>query len=147
QELKIEKREVKFTEGEIARLQVAIEKAAKEIENIREKTLKEMGEDEAQIFEAHLMLLQDPEFFDQTKSLIEQSNVNAEYAFYQVREQFVSTFENMENEYMRERAADIKDISNRVLKHLLGIPTQDLSRLDEEVILIAHDLTPSDTAC
>src|SRR5690606_20607291 len=80
QELKIEKREVKFTEGEIARLQVAIEKAAKEIENIREKTLKEMGEDEAQIFEAHLMLLQDPEFFDQTKSLIEQSNVNAEYA-------------------------------------------------------------------
>lgn len=145
-ELNIEKKNIENVEAEVEKLQVAVEESKKVLEQVKERAKVELGEHEAEIFEAHLLVLQDPELIDQTIAKIRDEKVNADFALNEVKEMFVSIFESMDNEYMRERAADIKDVTNRVLRHILGIKVVDLSALSEEVILIAHDLTPSDTA-
>lgn len=145
-ELNIEKRNIENIEAEIEKLQSAVETSRIELEKVKERAKVELGEHEAEIFEAHLLVLADPELIDQTISKIKDEKVNADFALNEVKDMFVSIFESMDNEYMRERAADIKDVTNRVLRHILGVKVVDLSALDEEVILIAHDLTPSDTA-
>ena len=145
-ELNIEKRNIENIEAEIEKLQSAVETSRIELEKVKERAKVELGEHEAEIFEAHLLVLADPELIDQTISKIKDEKVNADFALNEVKDMFVSIFEAMDNEYMRERAADIKDVTNRVLRHILGVKVVDLSALDEEVILIAHDLTPSDTA-
>ncbi|CEN84160.1 MAG: phosphoenolpyruvate--protein phosphotransferase [Paeniclostridium sordellii] len=145
-ELNIEKRNIENIEAEIEKLQSAVETSRIELEKVKERAKVELGEHEAEIFEAHLLVLADPELIDQTISKIKDEKVNADFALNEVKDMFVSIFESMDNEYMRERAADIKDVTNRVLRHILGVKVVDLSTLDEEVILIAHDLTPSDTA-
>lgn len=145
-ELNIEKKNIENVETEVEKLQAAVEESKKELEKVKERAKVELGEHEAEIFEAHLLVLQDPELIDQTIAKIRDEKVNADFALNEVKEMFVSIFESMDNEYMRERAADIKDVTNRVLRHILGIKVVDLSALSEEVILIAHDLTPSDTA-
>ncbi|MGL5650204.1 MAG: phosphoenolpyruvate--protein phosphotransferase [Paraclostridium sp.] len=145
-ELNIEKKNIENVESEVEKLQAAVEESKKELEQVKERAKVELGEHEAEIFEAHLLVLQDPELIDQTIAKIRDEKVNADFALNEVKEMFVSIFESMDNEYMRERAADIKDVTNRVLRHILGIKVVDLSALSEEVILIAHDLTPSDTA-
>ncbi|MGL5752716.1 MAG: phosphoenolpyruvate--protein phosphotransferase, partial [Paraclostridium sp.] len=145
-EMNIEKRTVENVEVEVEKLQAAVEKSRVELEEVKEKAKIELGEHEAEIFEAHLLVLADPELIDQTISKIRDEKLNADFALNEVKEMFVAIFESMDNEYMRERAADIKDVTNRVLRHILGIKVVDLSALAEEVILIAHDLTPSDTA-
>ncbi|CEQ24378.1 phosphoenolpyruvate-protein phosphotransferase [[Clostridium] sordellii] len=145
-ELNIEKKNIENVEAEIEKLQSAVETSKIELEKVKERAKVELGEHEAEIFEAHLLVLADPELIDQTISKIKDEKVNADFALNEVKDMFVSIFESMDNEYMRERAADIKDVTNRVLRHILGVKVVDLSALDEEVILIAHDLTPSDTA-
>lgn len=145
-ELNIEKKNIENVEAEIEKLQSAVETSRIELEKVKERAKVELGEHEAEIFEAHLLVLADPELIDQTISKIKDEKVNADFALNEVKDMFVSIFESMDNEYMRERAADIKDVTNRVLRHILGVKVVDLSALDEEVILIAHDLTPSDTA-
>lgn len=145
-ELNIEKKNIENVETEVEKLQAAVEESKKELEQVKERAKVELGEHEAEIFEAHLLVLQDPELIDQTIAKIKDEKVNADFALNEVKEMFVSIFESMDNEYMRERAADIKDVTNRVLRHILGIKVVDLSAVSEEVILIAHDLTPSDTA-
>ncbi|CEJ74903.1 phosphoenolpyruvate-protein phosphotransferase [[Clostridium] sordellii] len=145
-ELNIEKKNIENIEVEIEKLQSAVETSRIELEKVKERAKVELGEHEAEIFEAHLLVLADPELIDQTISKIKDEKVNADFALNEVKDMFVSIFESMDNEYMRERAADIKDVTNRVLRHILGVKVVDLSALDEEVILIAHDLTPSDTA-
>lgn len=145
-ELNIEKKSIENVGAEVEKLQAAVEQSKVELEQVKERAKVELGEHEAEIFEAHLLVLQDPELIDQTISKIRDEKVNAEFALNEVKDMFISIFESMDNEYMRERAADIKDVTNRVLRHILGIKVVDLSALSEEVILIAHDLTPSDTA-
>ncbi len=145
-EITIERKDIENADLEEKRFLDAIEKSKKELIKIKEKALKELGEDKAQIFEAHIMVLEDPELIGSAVNKIKEEKVNAEYAFKEVRDMFLSIFEAMDNEYMKERAVDIKDVSNRVLRHLLGIKFVDLSALEEEVVLVAHDLTPSDTA-
>ena len=145
-EINIERRTIENVEAEVEKLQVSIEKSRLELEQVKERAKVELGEHEAEIFEAHLLVLADPELVDQTIAKIRDEKVNAEFALNEIKDMFVSIFESMDNEYMRERAADIKDVTNRVLRHILGIKVVDLSALSEEVILIAHDLTPSDTA-
>ena len=145
-EMNIERRTIENVEAEVEKLQAAIEKSRLELEQVKERAKVELGEHEAEIFEAHLLVLADPELVDQTIAKIRDEKVNAEFALNEIKDMFVSIFESMDNEYMRERAADIKDVTNRVLRHILGIKVVDLSALSEEVILIAHDLTPSDTA-
>ena len=145
-ELVIEKRTITDVDAEIAKLREAIQVSKTELEKVKEKAAKELGEAEAEIFGAHLLVLEDPELTGAAESKIADEKVNADFALNEIKEMFVAMFESMDNEYMRERAADIKDVTNRVLRHLLGIKVVDLSALDEEVVLVAHDLTPSDTA-
>ena len=145
-ELVIEKRTITDVDAEIAKLRDAIQVSKVELEKVKEKAAKELGEAEAEIFGAHLLVLEDPELTGAAEAKIADEKVNADFALNEIKEMFVAMFESMDNEYMRERAADIKDVTNRVLRHLLGIKVVDLSALDEEVVLVAHDLTPSDTA-
>lgn len=145
-ELVIEKKTIENIDKEIQKLESAVKVSKEELTKVKEKALAELGEHEAEIFEAHLLVLEDPELIGSAISKIRDEKVNADYALNEIKEIFVAMFESMDNEYMRERAADIKDVTNRVLRHILGIKVVDLAGLDEEVVLIAHDLTPSDTA-
>ena len=145
-ELVIEKKTIENIDEEIQKLESAVKVSKEELTKVKEKALDELGEHEAEIFEAHLLVLEDPELTGSAISKIRDEKVNADYALNEIKEMFVAMFESMDNEYMRERAADIKDVTNRVLRHILGIKVVDLAGLDEEVVLIAHDLTPSDTA-
>lgn len=145
-ELVIEKKSIDNVEAEIAKLEDAVAVSKEELVKVKEKASEELGAEEAEIFEAHLLVLEDPELIGSAIDKIKTESVNAEYALNEIKEMFVSMFESMDNEYMKERAADIKDVTNRILRHVLGIKVVDLSALSEEVVLIAHDLTPSDTA-
>lgn len=132
---------------EIARLDKALQQAQAEIEQIRETAAKSIGEEEAQVFDAHLLVLADPEMMDQVKDIITNEKVNAEHALKQVSDMFITMFESMEdNPYMQERAADIRDVSDRVMAALLAIRLPSPVGINEQVIVVANDLTPSDTA-
>lgn len=142
----IEKKEIETSEIEKNKFLAALETSKKDLKKIRDKALMELGQEEADIFEAHLMILEDPELIESTLVQVKRDNVNVEFAFDQIINQFIEVFESMDNDYMKERAADIKDVSSRVLRNMMGIKITDLSVLDEEIILVADDLTPSDTA-
>ena len=132
---------------EVARLEQAIVQTTEEVSAIRDIAKESLGEEEAQVFEAHLLVVADPEFTGQVKSQIETDKVNAETALKNVSDMFIQIFESMEdNPYMQERAADIKDVAERMLAALLGVKLPSPATISEEVIVIAHDLTPSDTA-
>lgn len=143
--LVVEKRNAS-ADTEIRRLHSAIETSKKDLQKILERAQKVMGPEEAAIFESHVMLLEDPEVLEQTVNKIKTENVNAEYAFKQVIDQFVAVFEAMEDEYMRSRAADVQDIGKRVLSHLSGRKMVDLSHFEEDVVLLTDDLSPSEFA-
>lgn len=117
-----------------------------ELEKIHEKAKESLGEEHAQIFEAHLQMINDPELIGGTLSMIENDGYNAAFSLQSVSEQFIKIFESMDNEYMRERAADIKDIRKRVLCHLLDVKMNDVTLVVEPVVLVAEDITPSETA-
>lgn len=133
-------------EAEAARFRQAVEKAKGEIEEIRVLTEQRLGAQKAEIFEAHLFLLEDPELIDAVLDKIADEGINAEFALYEVTADVVQMLQEMDNELVRERAADVKDISGRIMSHLIGRPYATLSGISEEVIVIAEDLTPSDTA-
>lgn len=141
-----DQRKVDSAEDEIARFQAALYTAKGELEQIRIRADKELGADKAAIFEAHLLVLSDPELISPIEDKIKTEKVNAEHALKETADMFVSMFESMDNEYMKERAADIRDVTKRVLAHLLGIQIPNPSMVTEEVIIVAEDLTPSDTA-
>ena len=145
-EIHIIKTRVDNIAQEIERLGNARKKAKLQIDELYKTTLKNMGEEEARIFEAHSMMLDDPELFGQAESIIKSENINAEWAIKEITETFTRLFQDMDNEYMKERASDLKDVTNRVIKILQGIDLIDLSQLSQEVIIVAEDLTPSDTA-
>ena len=145
-DLSFKKISVEDTDNEISRLEKALEVSTKEIELIKETALKNLGE-EAQVFEAHLMVLSDPELVGQVKDAITSQKVNAEHALKEVSDMFISIFAGMEdNPYMQERAADIRDVSKRILANLLGVKIPSPATIKDEVVVVAGDLTPSDTA-
>jgi phosphotransferase system enzyme I (PtsI) len=131
---------------EIEKFNKAVEKSKKDIAVIKEKATGKLSDEDLQIFDAHLMVCEDPALCDGVIQMIESEHVNAEYALDSVAGNFISIFESLEDAYMRERAADIKDVTRRIKYHILGVNIADLSLIDEEVIIVAHDLTPSDTA-
>lgn len=132
---------------ETDRLQSAIDKSHDELQQIRDSAAKSLGEEEAQVFDAHMMILADPEFTGAVKTKITDEKVNAEAALDDVSTTFIKMFEAMtDNPYMQERAADIRDVTKRVMAHLLGVELPNPALINEEVIIVAHDLTPSDTA-
>ncbi|MFR4286479.1 MAG: phosphoenolpyruvate--protein phosphotransferase [Enterococcus italicus] len=146
-DLSFSKVSVSDTDAEEKRLDEALAKSTQDLQFIRDKAAKTLGEAEAQVFDAHLMVLSDPELIGQIKQNITDNKVNAESALKEVTDMYISMFEAMDdNAYMQERAADIRDVTKRILAHLLQVTLPNPSMINEEVVVIAHDLTPSDTA-
>ncbi len=145
-DLKTEKREIEDKELEIQRFKDAIMKANNDLKEIKEHTHQKLGADKAEIFSAHLLVLEDPELLNSVEQKIINEGLNAEFATQEIADMFVSMFESMENEYMKERATDIRDVTKRVIAHLLGVHVPNPSMINEEVVIVAEDLTPSDTA-
>lgn len=131
---------------EIEKLDAAFEKTIKDIEGVKERAAKRLSEEELAVFDAHLMMANDPELIGQMRNMINTDGVNAEYAAAQVADMMVAMFESMDNDYFRERAADVKDVTFRLKCNLLGLEIPDLTAINEPSIIVAHDLTPSDTA-
>jgi len=134
------------TGSEIARLNAARAEAKSQIEILHIKALETIGKQEAMIFEAHIALVDDPALFKEAVKNITTQNVNAEWALNEAIDKFIQIFEAMDNKYIAERAADLKDIKSRMLDILMGVKAQDLSHLNEPSIIVALDLLPSDTA-
>jgi len=132
-------------EEELAKLDAAFTKTVEDIEKIKEVASKSLAPEELAVFDAHLMMANDPELRGQIEETIKNDKVNAEYATDQVASMMVSIFESMEDAYMRERAADIKDVTFRLKCNICGKVIPNLSTIDEPVIIVAKDLTPSDT--
>lgn len=145
-ELTVVKSTISDVEAEINLYKEALVKTTEELQKIKVKAAQNLSEEEAAVFDAHINMANDPELLSQTTDKIKTENVNASYAFDEVSNMFIMMFESMDNEYFRERAADIKDIKKRILAHLLGVKVNDPSTIDEQVVIIAEDLTPSDTA-
>ncbi|PGT81647.1 phosphoenolpyruvate--protein phosphotransferase [Bacillus sp. AFS040349] len=144
--LNIEQKTIADKEAEKQRFDDAINKSKSELEKIKDHANRELGADKAEIFAAHLLVLSDPELLNPVVDKINAEGVNAEFAMKETADMFVSMFESMDNEYMKERAADIRDVTKRVIAHLLGVQIPNPSLISEEVVIIAEDLTPSDTA-
>jgi phosphotransferase system enzyme I (PtsI) len=146
-DLSFSKVNVEDTAAEEARLDEALAKSTAELQQIRDKAAQTLGEAEAQVFDAHLMVLSDPEMIGQIKQNMTDNKVNAEAALKEVTDMYIGMFEAMDdNAYMQERASDIKDVAKRILAHLLNVTLPNPSMINEEVVVVAHDLTPSDTA-
>ena len=129
---------------EYARFQAAQKTAQEQLEQLYEKALDEVGEDNAAIFEIHQMMLEDEDYVDAVKGILDTQGATAEYAVTTTGENFAATFAAMEDPYMQARSADVKDISRRVVNILAGTETGSVQG-DEPAILVADDLTPSET--
>ncbi len=145
-DLTVTKKTIEDVEKEIARYEEAMEKTAKELEMIKEAASKNLSAEEAAVFDAHALVLSDPEMKTQVEDKIKNEKINADAALEDVANMFIGMFESMEDEYFKERASDIKDVSRRLLASLLGKALPNPALIDEEVVIIADDLTPSDTA-
>ena len=146
EEIAITDEKISDIEAEKAKLQKALDDSRTQLEKIKEKALIEMGAEKAQVFEAHITLLDDPEFTGAMQMEIESNSTNSMKAVQSVTDMFVSIFDAMEDAYMRERAADIKDVSKRIISNLAGKGGDAFAITEENTIVVAHDLTPSDTA-
>lgn len=146
-DLSFKKRSITNASDEIKRLYAAIDVSKDELLTIQQRTLEDLGSNEAGVFKAHVTILSDPEMLNRVKSTIEKEKVNAEYAMNKVSDGYIKIFNSMtDNEYIRQRSTDIRDVTKRVLSHLLGVPLVDPALIHHKVIIIAHDLTPSNTA-
>lgn len=143
--LNITRRSVEV-EPELLKFEEALVKTRNDIQTIKEKAVGRLSDDDLAIFDAHLMVTHDPEFTGQMIEMIKAESINAEFACQEVSGMFINMFESMEDAYFRERAADIKDVSYRLSCHIMGYELANLSLIQEEVVIVAHDLTPSDTA-
>jgi phosphotransferase system enzyme I (PtsI) len=133
--------------GEEDRLQTSLVETRRQILAVQERLREAMGADEAQIFDAHLLVLEDPMLLQETARFIREDLVTAEFAFHQASEKYADALAKVDDSYLSERAADIRDVTQRVLANLMGQPQcTALADLTEPCIVVAHDLTPSDTA-
>lgn len=144
QEVKVKRCHITDTENEKARVEQAKERAKEQLQQIYEKALKEVGETNAQIFEIHMMMIDDEDYNDSINNIIENQNVNAEYAVAVTADNFAEMFASMDDSYMQARASDVKDISERLIKNLSS-GNQETNKTDDKVIICASDLAPSET--
>lgn len=135
---------IEDTQAELQRVEEAVEASKQQLQKLYEKALKEVGKASAAIFEVHQMMLEDEDYKESIENIISTQQVNAEYAVASTGDNFSQMFASMDDDYMRARAADIKDISNRLVKNLSG-QSADVMDLDEPVIVVADDLSPSET--
>ncbi|WP_026478680.1 phosphoenolpyruvate--protein phosphotransferase [Alkaliphilus transvaalensis] len=145
-EINIVKELIQDINKEIDRFYRSLEQAKIQIQELWKVTETKMGKKEADIFEAHLLILEDPEVKDKIVNVIKNEGVNAEWAISLVIEEYRVVFEAIDDEYLKERIVDLKDVANRMIKNLLGVGDLDYENMEEPVIIIAKDLTPSDTA-
>ena len=137
--------EKRDTDAELKVFEDALTKTISDIEQIKERASATLAPEELAIFDAHLMMVQDPEYKDQIVNMIKDGS-NADQATKTVSDMMVGMFESMDDAYFKERAADIKDVSFRLLCNILGLTIPDLTAIDEEVVIVAEEMTPSDTA-
>lgn len=143
-ESSVKRKHIKDTKKEEERIFSAIEKAGAELDELYSKALPEVGEANAEIFKIHQMMLEDPDYIDSIKNIINSQKVNAEYAVAKTSEIFYQTFSSMEDEYMKARSSDVRDISNRLITILEGTKIKK-EKFSEPYIIAADDLTPSET--
>ena len=133
-------------EAEVARFYAGREAAVEQLNSIHQRALKSLGEEKAAIFEGHLMILEDEELEEEIIDYLRSQKVNASVAASKIIDQQVEMLSEIDDEYLKERAGDIRDIGNRLIKNILGMHIVDLGDIAEESILVAYDLTPSETA-
>lgn len=133
-------------EAEVARFYAGREAAVEQLNSIHQRALKSLGEEKAAIFEGHLMILEDEELEEEIIDYLRSNKVNASVAASKIIDQQVEMLSEIDDEYLKERAGDIRDIGNRLIKNILGMHIVDLGDITEESILVAYDLTPSETA-
>ena len=141
-EIKVKK--INDVDAEMKRLDEALEKSKAELQNLYEKAVKEVGEENAEIFSVHQMMLEDLDYYEAIEKLIREDKYNAEYSVTVTGKSFSETFANMDDDYMKERAADVKDISKRLVSVLMGKNQENIDS-NEPVIIVADDLAPSET--
>ncbi|WP_372812810.1 phosphoenolpyruvate--protein phosphotransferase [Paenibacillus sp.] len=141
-----QRRSIDDVPAETERFRKAVAEAKRELEAIRQSTEEKLGPDKAEIFEGHLLLLEDPELIDAAAEQIAEQAVDAEYALYEVSQSFIEALLSLDNELLRGRAVDLQDVAGRVINHLRGVSHTTVSSLLEACIIVAEDLTPSDTA-
>lgn len=148
EDLSVPHREVKDDQipGEIARFEDGLTKTRAEILGIRRKITQELGREHSDIFNAHLLILEDRTLIEDVIMKIKEERVNTEYAFSTVIQRYFQAFSKIDDEYLRERISDIKDISRRILQNLMGETKDILGKLKDPAIVVAHDISPSDTA-
>lgn len=146
QELTVVQQSIDDVQAELDRFNAAVAKSKDQLNTLKEKTASEMSEEEAAIFDAHSMFLEDPEFVGAITQSVENDKINAEAATKAVVDQFYAMFDAMDDPYFKGRAADIQDVGDRLLRNLMGIEIMDISHLDEDAVIVAEDLAPSDTA-
>ncbi|STY75954.1 phosphoenolpyruvate--protein phosphotransferase [Macrococcoides caseolyticum] len=145
-DLSFNNEKVADVDAEVEKFKAAVNQSKVELTQIRNNAEIALGPDKAAIFDAHLLVLEDPELINPIEDNIRNNQMNAAASLSEVSTNFITIFESMDNEYMKERAADIKDVSKRVLSHILGVSLPNPTMIDEPVVIIAEDLTPSDTA-
>ena len=131
---------------EIIRFQDALTETRAEIQKIRDKISREISQEHGDIFNAHLMVLEDRAIIEEVMGRIKKEKLSAEFIFSQVLKKYVQSFLKIDDEYLRERVSDINDVGRRIIRHLVGDRRATLSELKEKVIVISYDLAPSDTA-
>lgn len=144
QKAEVVEKTITDTEAETARFHAARESSMKQLEDLYDKALSQVGEEQAMIFEVHRMMLEDLDFIENTEEKIRDGKKNAEYAVKTTGEEMSQVFASLEDDYMRARSADVLDVAGRVVENLMGI-SGDVIMSDEPVILLAEDLTPSET--
>src|SRR5256714_8178266 len=132
-------------DGEVTRFLEALEKTKDELLELKVKVSRSMGDEYASIFEAHAMIVGDASFADRVVQKIEDEQVNAEWALSEVDEELQARFQSFDDQYLRERVADVKDVTQRMLVNLQGIAHHDVSEITHDVVILADDVTPSDT--
>lgn len=145
-ELAVTKKNISDIDNEMRRWQHSIELAKHDLQILKERTAVQLGDENAAIFDAHLLVLSDPELLDAIENKVKNEKVNIEFALKETADFFIYMFESLDNEYMRERAADIRDVTNRVLAKLLNAEIPAITSIDETAVIITKDLAPSDTA-
>ncbi len=145
-EVVLNESKVTCTETEVKRLMDGQGKTKVQLEEIREKTRKKLGDEKAAIFDGHITLLEDEDLVDEVKLKIEDEKKSAELALHEGIEEYCEMIANLDDEYLRERVADLRDIAKRWINNILGIKVIDLGNLPANTVILARDLTPSDTA-
>lgn len=146
-DLSFERENVSDVDHEIGKVHDSFSESAQELKVIKQRASETLGQEEAEVFEAHITILNDPELIGAIEQKIRDEKLNAESAVKDVTDMYIEMFEQMtDNAYMQERAGDVRDVTKRVLSHLLGVKLPSPALIDSQSVVVAHDLTPSDTA-